>query len=97
MNRQSEGEGTRSSTCIEYVLLETDIVAITKDGAKVMVKMGRQLPFTHQLCIAHGLHLAVMDVLYSKDAITRWLGYSKNVRRDDPGAIYGLFGVDKGL
>lgn len=53
----------------EYGLVESDIVAITTDGAKVMVKMGRQLPFIHQLCMAHGLHLAVMDVLYSKEAI----------------------------
>lgn len=47
----------------------TDIVSITTDGAKVMVKMGRQLPIIHQLCMAHGLHLAVMDVLYSKEVI----------------------------
>lgn len=52
-----------------YGLEETDIIAITTDGAKVMVKMGRQMPFTHQLCIAHGLHLAVMDVLYAREAI----------------------------
>lgn len=45
--------------------MESDVIGITTDGAKVMVKMA----FVHQLCIAHGLHLAVMDVLYSREAI----------------------------
>lgn len=62
------GDVVREILC-KYGLVESDIVAITTDGAKVMVKMGRQLPFTHQLCMAHGLHLAVMDVLYSKEVI----------------------------
>ena len=49
----------------EYDLNAQDIIAITTDGAKVMLKMGRQLPFAHQVCVAHGLHLAVMEVIYS--------------------------------
>ena len=32
----------------------------------VMTKMGKLLPIIHQLCHAHGIHLAVCDVLYKK-------------------------------
>lgn len=49
-----------------YDLEEKDIMGITTDGAKVMIKMGKESPFVHQQCIAHGLHLAVTDVLYKK-------------------------------
>lgn len=52
-----------------YGLDEKDIIGITTDGAKVMIKMGRESPFIHQQCIAHGLHLAVTDVLYQKRPI----------------------------
>jgi hypothetical protein len=57
--------------CIELVLkqlkkFETDIIGITTDGASVMVKVGRLLPCYQQLCFAHGLQLAVIDVLYKK-------------------------------
>jgi hypothetical protein len=44
--------------------LRHDIVCVTTDGARVMQKMGRILAIPHQLCHAHGLHLAVCDVLY---------------------------------
>jgi hypothetical protein len=46
--------------------LKCDIIAVTTDGASVMKKMGRILECEHQLCHAHGLHLAVCDVLYKK-------------------------------
>ncbi|CAH0403229.1 unnamed protein product [Chilo suppressalis] len=46
--------------------LETDIIGITTDGASVMVKVGRLLPCYQQLCFAHGIQLAVVDVLYKK-------------------------------
>lgn len=32
-----------------------------------MVKMGKLLPFIHQQCFSHGIHLAVTDVLYKKN------------------------------
>ncbi|CAG4939205.1 unnamed protein product [Parnassius apollo] len=41
-----------------------DIVAFTTDGASVMVKMGKNFDGHHQLCFAHGIQLAVLDVLY---------------------------------
>ena len=48
------------------IYLERDIVAATTDGAAVMKKVGRLLSVHHQLCYAHGLQLAVCDVLYKK-------------------------------
>ena len=46
--------------------LETDIVGICTDGASVMCKVGKLLGAEHQLCLAHGVHLAVHDVLYKR-------------------------------
>jgi hypothetical protein len=46
------------------IVLERDVIAITTDGVSVMKKMGRIVCTVHQLCHAHGLHLAVCDVLY---------------------------------
>ncbi len=46
--------------------LETDILGITTDGARVMKKMGRIMPVEHQVCTLHGLHLAVTDVFYKQ-------------------------------
>ncbi|UYV61306.1 hypothetical protein LAZ67_1004295 [Cordylochernes scorpioides] len=43
---------------------ETDIVCVTTDGCAMMVKLGHIIGPLQQLCYAHGLHLAVMDVLY---------------------------------
>lgn len=49
----------------EYeIFLHTDIAGITTDGASVMKKFGDLLPIESQLCYAHGIHLAVCDVLY---------------------------------
>lgn len=45
--------------------LETTVVGITTDGASVMQKFGKLLPVESQLCFAHGVHLAVCDVLYA--------------------------------
>lgn len=42
---------------------ELDIVNLTTK-AKVMVKVGRLFASEHLLCIVHGLHLAVIEVLY---------------------------------
>lgn len=41
-----------------------DIVSVTTDGASMMVKLGKMIKPYHQLCFAHGLQLAVVDVLY---------------------------------
>ncbi|XP_075990255.1 uncharacterized protein LOC142985898 [Anticarsia gemmatalis] len=45
---------------------DTDVVGITTDGASVMVKVGKLVSCYQQLCFAHGLQLAVVDILYKK-------------------------------
>ena len=44
--------------------IKKDIIANTTDAASIMVAMGEILPTVHQLCLAHGIHLAVVAVLY---------------------------------
>ena len=51
--------------------LRKDIVGIMTDGASVMKKVGRILPVNQQLCFAHGVQLAVIEVLYQKQDIER--------------------------
>lgn len=46
--------------------LDSDIIGMTTDGASVMVKAGTLLPCYHQLCVAHGIQLAVVKILYRK-------------------------------
>lgn len=48
------------------ITFNKDIVACTADGAAVNVKFGGESPTELQQCLAHGIHLAVMDVLCSK-------------------------------
>jgi len=45
---------------------EQHIVGTTGDGASLMVKYGKECPTSYQLCLNHGLHLAVCDTLYKK-------------------------------
>lgn len=54
----------------EVGLTLNDVCGITTDGDNTMIKFGKLLiekaqpkPFFHQLCHAHGLHLAVRDTL----------------------------------
>lgn len=44
--------------------LDNDIVGICTDGASVMTKVGKLIAAEQQLCYAHGIQLAVLDVLY---------------------------------
>lgn len=48
------------------VNMKNDVIASVTDGASVMVKFGKISHSEHQQCFAHGLHLAVCDVLYKK-------------------------------
>ena len=47
--------------------LHQHIACIACDGAPVMVKMGRLSKIHQQICLVHGVHLAVVDVLYFKN------------------------------
>lgn len=52
-----------------FGLDKADIVGLTTDGSQAMLAMGNKLElmnWNHQLCMAHGLHLAVQDVLYER-------------------------------
>jgi len=50
--------------------LSTDIVCICTDGASVMKKVGKLMAVEQQLCYAHGVQLAVLDVLYGRRTST---------------------------
>lgn len=41
-------------------------MAIITDGPNVIVKVEKLINAEHQLCMGHGIHLAVCDVLYNK-------------------------------
>lgn len=65
-----------SERCLSYVskrlkefdLSMTDhIVCIFTDGTSVMTKIAKIGPAYQQLCFAHGIQLAVIDVLYKKE------------------------------
>lgn len=56
-----------SSKLLELDLtLEKNIISICTDGTSTMKKIGKLSPCNHQLCLAHGVQLAVLDVLYPK-------------------------------
>lgn len=46
--------------------IKNDIIGITTDGANTMVKIGKLVPWYQQLCYAHGIQLAIIDILYKK-------------------------------
>ena len=51
--------------------LNKDVVATITDGASLMVKFGKDTCPEHMTCYAHAIHLAVCDVLYKKNSISR--------------------------
>ena len=50
--------------------LETDIISISTDGTSVMTCVGKLSPTHQQLCFAHAIQLAVIDILYPKNKKT---------------------------
>lgn len=48
--------------------LEKNIICLINDGAAVMQKVGKLVPAAQQLCLAHAIQLAVVDVLYKKSS-----------------------------
>ena len=48
------------------LVMDKDLVSLTSDGAPGMKKLGRICPLEQQLCIAHGIQLAVVDTLYTR-------------------------------
>lgn len=64
------------------IKLQSDIVAITSDGASVMIKFGRLSPAHQQICYNHGIHLAVMEVMYQKRKVANRI-YDSDVSDGD--------------
>ena len=50
----------------DFQLSWEHIVAVTTDGASIMVKLGRILDCEHVICLSHTLHLVVGNVFYRK-------------------------------
>ena len=46
--------------------MKKDIISCTFDGASVMLKVGSIIEPESQVCLSHGLHLAITDVLYKE-------------------------------
>lgn len=59
----------RERLILHEISLEKDIVCITIDGPNIMIKVGKLIDVEHQLCFAHGIHLAVCDIFYSKKTV----------------------------
>ena len=53
---------------MQNIDLQKDIIAMTTDGASVMVKVGRMRPCYQRLCYANGIQLSVIDTLYKKNS-----------------------------
>ena len=51
------------------ISMESDVVAIVCDGSSVMVNLCRVSRVESMLCNAHGIHLAVMAVLYKNKSV----------------------------
>lgn len=47
--------------------VDNHIICVMTDGCPTMTKIGKLCPTLQQLCYAHGIQLAVIDVLYAKD------------------------------
>ena len=54
------------NTLEEFSIAIENIISIITDGAAVMKKVGRLLDVNHQLCLAHGIQLSVIKVLYKR-------------------------------
>lgn len=77
---------------LKFGLTLQDIRGITTDAAFVMQELGRNLkkaaasnPFYHQLCFAHGIHLAVLDTFFEANGTPK-SGFSDD-EEDEP--LYG--------
>lgn len=85
-------ESLNAETCVRVlkerlsqfdISLDTDIVAIVTDGPNVMLKVGKLVNAEHQVCFAHGIHLAVCDLLYEKTTSNTSANEPTNADSDD--------------
>lgn len=70
--------------------IDKDITSITTDGVAVMQKVGRLLPCNQQLCFAHAIHLAVINVLYNNSNTTELVAHidTENVSVEEQGSDF---------
>ena len=61
------------------VSLDSHIVALVSDGAAMLRKMGHKIHAEHHVCLAHGVHLAVIEVLYKTKAYIQAPGLDETV------------------
>lgn len=50
--------------------LGKDIICLTTDGATVMTALGQAAKVNQQLCLAHGVQLGIIDVLYKNSTLS---------------------------
>ena len=55
----------------KFGLSSSDIVATTQDGESMMVRYAEESGFEYQICLNHGLHLAICAVLYTSMQVDR--------------------------
>ena len=54
--------------------MQMSVVSLVSGGASVMKKLVKISLLNHQLCYAHGVHLAVCDVLFKNRSLTHIAG-----------------------
>lgn len=62
---------------------ESQIVSISCDGCSVMTRLGKNIAPEQQLCQAHGIHLAVKEVMYAKEKKANQLTEGQDERNSD--------------
>ena len=68
--------------------MQISVVSIVSGGASVMKKLGKSSQLNHQLCYAHGVHLAVCDVLFKNRSVTHIAGEDYNYNDDQDEEMY---------
>ena len=69
LNAASATELFREKLLKSKVSLDSNIVTLVLDGAAMMLKMGHKIHAEYQVCLAHGLLLAVIEVLHKTKMI----------------------------
>jgi len=77
---------------IYNISLDYDVVAITTDGASVMKKVGKIINADQQICLAHGIQLAILEVLYNRQIEQR---YFEEIEKKSEREVSNLKDIDE--
>jgi len=77
---------------IYNISLDYDIVAITTDSASVMKKVGKIINADQQICLAHGIQLAILEVLYNRQIEQR---YFEEIEKESEHEVSNLKDIDE--